>query len=148
MIELIRCNFWWPKIDQQIIDYVRRCLEYQKDKAAHHKPYGLLSPLELPYAPWTSIAMDFITDQPLSEDCDQLWVIVDRFTKMAYFILLYKDQKKAEHLVKIFPRQIWRFHGIPIDIILDHDSRFTSTEYKEFLGILRIRPRMSTTFHP
>jgi hypothetical protein len=117
MIELIRRNFWWPKMDQQIIDYVRSCPECQKDKVAHYKPYGLLSPLELPYAPWTSIAMDFITDLPLSEDCDQLWVTVDRFTKMAHFIPWHKIQKKAEHLVKIFSRDIRRFHGIPTDII-------------------------------
>jgi transposase InsO family protein len=73
---------------------------------------------------------------------------VNRFTKIAYFILLYKDQKKAEYLVKIFAREIWRFHGIPTDIISDRDSRFTSTEWKQFLGILGIRPRMSTSFHP
>jgi hypothetical protein len=115
-------------MDQEIIEYIRSCLECQKDKATCHKPYGWLSPLELPYAPWTSIAMDFITDLPLSEDCDQLWAIVDRFTKMADFIPLKKDQKIAEHLVKIFAREIWRFHGIPTDIISDRNSRFTSTE--------------------
>jgi hypothetical protein len=98
----------------------------------------LLSPLELPYAPWTSIAMDFITDLPLSEDCDQLWVIIDRFMKMAHFILLKKDQKIAEHLVRIFAYEICRFHGIPTDIISDRDSRFTSTEWKQFLGILGV----------
>jgi transposase InsO family protein len=85
---------------------------------------------------------------PLSEDCNQLWVIVDRFTKMAHFIPLHKDQKKAEYLVKIFAREMWRFHSIPTDIILDQDSRFTSTEWQQFLGILGIRPRMSTSFHP
>jgi hypothetical protein len=148
MIEFIRRNFWWPKMDQQIIDYIRSCLECQKDKAAHHKPYGLLSPLELPYATWISITMDFITDLPLSEDCDQLWVIVDRFTKIAHFIPLHKEQKKAEHMVKIFTREIWRFHGILTDIISDRDSRFTSTEWKQFLGILDIRPRISTSLHP
>jgi hypothetical protein len=135
-------------MDQEIIEYIRSCLECQKDKATCHRPYGLLLPLELPYAPWTSIAMDFITDLPLSEDCDQLWVIVDRFTKMAHFIPLKKDQKTVEHLVRIFAREIWRFHGIPTDIISDHDSRFTSTEWKQFLGILGVRPRMSTSFHP
>jgi transposase InsO family protein len=135
-------------MDHQIIDYVRSCLECQKDKAAYHKPYGLLSPLELPYTPWTSLTMDFITDLPLSEDCDQLWVIMDRFTKMAHFIPLHKDQKKAEYLVKIFAREIWRFHGIPTDIISDRDSRFTSMEWKQFLGILGVRPWMSTSFHP
>jgi hypothetical protein len=109
-------------MDQEVIEYIRSCLECQKDKASCHKPYGLLSPLELLYAPWTSIAMDFITDLPLSEDCDQLWVIIDRFTKIAHFILLKKDQKTAEHLVKIFARDISTFHSIPTHIILDHDS--------------------------
>jgi hypothetical protein len=147
-IELIRCNFWWPKMDQEIIEYIRSCLECQKDKAIHHKPYGLLSPLELPYAPWISITIDFITDLPLSEDCDQLWVIIDRFTKMAHFIPRKKDQKTVEHLVNVFAHKIWRFHGIPTDIISDRDSRFTSTEWTQFLGILGVRPRMSTSFHP
>jgi hypothetical protein len=72
--------------------------------------------------------MDFITDLPLSEDCDQLWIIIDRFTKMAHFIPLKKEQKIAEHLVKIFTYKSWRFHGIPIDIISDHNSHFMSTE--------------------
>jgi hypothetical protein len=70
------------------------------------------------------------------------------FTKIAYFIPLYKEQKKAEHLVKIFAREIWRFHSILIDIISDQDSRFTSTEWKQFLGILEIRPMMSTCHTP
>jgi cytochrome b len=109
-------------MDQGIIEYIRSCLECQKDNATCHKPYGLLLLLELPYALWTSIAIDFITLLPLSEDCDQLWVIVDRFTKMAYFIPLKKDQKTAEHLVKIFAHEIWRFYSILTDIISDHDS--------------------------
>jgi hypothetical protein len=117
-------------MDQEIIEYVRSCLECQKDKATCHKPYGLLLPLELPCVPWTSIAMDFITDLPLSEDYNQLWVIIDRFTKMAHFIPLKKDQKTAEHLVRIFTHDIWRFHGIPTDIISDCDCQFTSTEWK------------------
>jgi transposase InsO family protein len=54
----------------------------------------------------------------------------------------------ANHHQMIFAREIWIFHGIPTDIILDRDSRFTSTEWKQFLGVLGIRPRMSTSFHP
>jgi putative transposase len=115
-------------MDQEIIEYIRSCLECQKDNITCHKPYGLLSLLELPYVPWISIAMDFIIDLPLSKDYDQLWVIIDRFTKIDYFIPLKKEQKIAEHLVKIFTRKIWRFHGIPTDIILDCDSQFTSTK--------------------
>jgi len=28
-IELIRRNFWWPKMNERIIDFVRSCPEYQ-----------------------------------------------------------------------------------------------------------------------
>jgi transposase InsO family protein len=147
-IELIRRNFWWPKMDEQIIDFVRSCTQCQKDKAARHQPYGLLNPLELPYAPWQSIAMDFITDLPLSEGCDQLWVVIDRFTKMAHFVPLPKSGKTASDLARTFAREIWRHHGLPSDIVSDRDSRFTSEVWKEFLRLSGIRPRMSTAFHP
>jgi len=50
-IELIRRNFWWPKMNERIIDFVRSCPECQQNKASRHQPYGLSSPLELPYAP-------------------------------------------------------------------------------------------------
>jgi hypothetical protein len=147
-IELIRRNFWWPRMDETIIDYVQSCTECQKDKTACHQQYGLLQPLELPYAPWQSIAMDFITDLPESSGCDQLWVVVDRFTKMAHFIPLQKDGKTTEDLARIFAREIWKLHGLPTDIVSDRDSRFTSTTWKAFIGTLGIKPRMSTAFHP
>jgi len=86
--ELIRRNYWWPKMNYRIIDFVRSCLECQQNKVPRHQPYGLSSPLELPYTPWQSIAIDFITELLVSEGCDQLWVIIDRFTKMRHFIPL------------------------------------------------------------
>ena len=147
-IELIRRNFWWPKMNEQIIDFVRSCPDCQQNKASHHQPYGLSSPLELPYAPWQSIAMDFITELPTSDNCDQLWVIIDRFTKMAHFLPLRKEGKTAADLAVIFGREVWKYHGLPTDIVSDRDSRFTSETWKEFLRLSGIRPRMSTAFHP
>ena len=92
--------------------------------------------------------MDFITELPVSEGCDQLWVIIDRFTKMAHFLPLQKEGKTAADLAVIFTREVWRFHGLPTDIISDRDSRFTSEFWKEFLQLSGIRPRKSTAFHP
>jgi len=147
-IELIRRNFWWPKMNERIIDFVRSCSECQQNKASRHQPYGLSSPLELPYAPWQSIAMDFITELPTSDDCNQLWVVIDRFTKMAHFLPLRKEGKTAADLAVIFAQEIWKYHGLPTDIVSDCDSRFTSETWKEFLRLLAIRPCMSTAFHP
>ena len=33
-IELIRRNFWWPKMNERIIDFIRSCPECQQNKAA------------------------------------------------------------------------------------------------------------------
>jgi len=133
-------------MNERIIDFIRSCPECQQNKATRHQPYGLSSPLELPYAPWQSIAMDFITELSLSEGCDQLWVVIDRFTKMAHFLAL--RNKTAADLAIIFGREVWKHHGLPTDIVSDRDSRFTSEVWKEFLQLSGIRSRMSTAFHP
>jgi hypothetical protein len=99
-------------MNEDIIQYVQSCPEFQTNKAARHKSYGLLQPLEPAYSVWKSIAMDFITDFLLSEGCDQLWVIIDRFTKMVYFIPLKKKDNKAEDLAEVFTHEIWKLHGI------------------------------------
>jgi len=92
--------------------------------------------------------MDFITDLPLSDECDQLWVVVDRFTKMAHFIPLSKEGKSASDLVRTFVQEVWHHYGLPLDIISDGDSCFTSTVWQEFLTLSGIQPRMSTAFDP
>jgi len=145
-IELVLRNFWWPKMNELIIDFVRSCPECQQNKTSRHQPYSLSSSLELPYTPWQSIAMDFITELPPSEGCDQLWVIIDRFTKMGHFIPL--REKTANDLAVIFAREVWKYHGLPTDIVSDRDSGFTSEVWKELLRLSGIWPRMSTVFHP
>jgi len=65
---------------------------------------------------------------------------------MAHYLPL--KEKTAANLARVFAKEIWRHHGTPTDIVSDRDSRFTSEAWKEFLGLLKIRPRMSTAFHP
>jgi len=77
IIKLIRHNFWSPQMNEQITGFVWSCLQCQNNKTAQNQPYGLLTPMELFYTLWQSIAMDFITDLPLSEQCNQLWVVID-----------------------------------------------------------------------
>lgn len=146
--DLIRRNFWWPGMERMVRQYVRGCRECQQNKSPRHGVFGLLQPLENHWKPWRAVSMDFITDLPLSNGCDTIWVMVDPFTKMAHFIPLKVDGKKTEDLISIFAREYWRLHGIPLDIISDRDSRFTSRVWKDFLKLVGIKSRMSTAFHP
>jgi len=140
MIELIRRNFWWPKMNERIIDFVQSYPECQQNKTSRHQPYGLSSPLELPSTPWQSIAMDIIMELPLLEGYEQLWVIIDGFTKMVHFVPLKKEGKTAADLAVIFAREVWKYHGLPTDIVSDWDLWFTSETWKEFFQRSGIRP--------
>ena len=124
-IELVTRNFNWEKLTYWINDYVRSCDECQQNKSPRHAKYGLLQPLEVPYAAWTSISTVFITQLPESHGCTQIMVVVDRFTKMAHFIGL-ATEATAKDVADTFLREVWRLHGLPSEIISDMDAKFSS----------------------
>jgi len=65
-------------------------------KASRDTPFGLLSPLQVPYAAWASTSVDFIMQLPKSAGYTQIMVVVDGFTEMAYFIALQENATSKE----------------------------------------------------
>jgi hypothetical protein len=69
-------------------------------KAEHQRPAGLLQPLKILEGNWKEIGIDFIVGLPHTKaGYDSIWVIVDRLTKVAHFILVkmtYSGAKLAE----------------------------------------------------
>jgi transposase InsO family protein len=91
--------------------------------------------------------MDFIVDLPESNGFTSIWVIVDRFNKMAH-VLPLATGNTAESLAKSFLEQIWKLHGLPDEIISDRDSRFTARFWTELLERLQVKRKMSSAHHP
>jgi hypothetical protein len=53
------------------------------------RPTGLLQPLSVPDWKCDDISVDFITGLPTTQKGnDSIWVIVDRLTKSAHFLLV------------------------------------------------------------
>src|SRR5437588_3335566 len=94
--EIITRNFYWPKMEEWINQYIQTCDTCQRSKSKRHAKYGLLQPLEVPYAPWKSISVDFIVALPESEGFHQIMVVVDRSTKMAHFIPLNENATTSD----------------------------------------------------
>ncbi|GJW98095.1 putative reverse transcriptase domain-containing protein [Tanacetum coccineum] len=78
---------------------------------------------------------------------DTIWIIVDRLTKSAYFLPMREDYK-MERLARFYLNEIVARHGVPISIISDHDSRFTSRFWQSMQEALGARLDMSTAYHP
>ena len=132
---------------EEVLDHMRSCDTCQRDKASRHKKYGLLDPLEVPYRPSSSISMDWIVELPESGGCTQIWVIVDRLTKMAHFILL-KTGIIAAELAQAFLRVIWKLYGLPNEIIMDRDIKITSLFWQNLMDLMGIVSKMMMAFHP
>ncbi|GJT71113.1 putative reverse transcriptase domain-containing protein [Tanacetum coccineum] len=112
------------------------------------RPSGLLHQPEIPIWKWEGIAMDFMTKLPrTSSGHDTIWVIVDWLTKSAHFLPMREDYK-MERLARLYLNEIVARHGVPISIISDHDSRFTSRFWQSMQEALGTRLDMSMTYHP
>ena len=82
-------QYYWSGMKRHVGDFVQRCLTCQQIKAKHQKPAGLLQPLEVAEWKWEHITMDFGTHLPRTpRRHDVVWVIVDRLTKLAHFLVV------------------------------------------------------------
>jgi len=52
-------------------------------------------------------------------------VMVDRFCKMAHFIICHKSDD-ATYIADLFFQEIMRLHGIPRTVVSDRDAKFLS----------------------
>ena len=69
--------------------------------------------------------MNFLSRLPSSlTNHDLVWVIVDRLTKVTYFITILMTYS-MDRLAELYVHNIVRFSGVPKSIIFDRDTQFT-----------------------
>ncbi|GJU29063.1 putative reverse transcriptase domain-containing protein [Tanacetum coccineum] len=148
MYQDLKKLYWWPNMKAIIPEYVGKCLTCSRVKAECQKPSGLLVQPEIPMWKWERITMDFITKLPkTSNGHDTIWVIVDRLTKSAHFIPT-REIDSMETLTRLYIKKIVSRHGVPISIISDRDSHFTSRFWQSLQSALGTQLDMSTAYHP
>nr|GEZ62659.1 putative reverse transcriptase domain-containing protein [Tanacetum cinerariifolium] len=148
MYQDLKQLYWWPNMKADIATYVSKCLTCAKVKAEHQKPSGILQQPEIPVWKWERITMDFIVGLPRNPSWyDSIWVIVDRLTKSAHFLSV-KTTDSMGKLTQLYLKKIVCLHGVPISIISDRDSKFTSRFWQSLQEALGTRLDMSTAYHP
>ncbi|GJW05054.1 reverse transcriptase domain-containing protein [Tanacetum coccineum] len=148
MYQDLKKLYWWPNMKAIIAKYVGKCLTCSRVKAECQKPSGLLVQQEIPMWKWERITMDFVTKLPrTSNGHDTIWVIVDRLTKSAHFIPT-RETDSMETLTRLYIKEIVSRHGVPISIISDRDSHFTSRFWQSLQSALGTQLDMSTAYHP
>ena len=87
------------------------------DGREHQRPAGLSQPLKIPEWKWEEITMDFIVGLPRTQQgYNSIWVVVDRLTNVAHFILVNTTYSGAK-LAELYIFRIVCLHGVPKKII-------------------------------
>ncbi|GJY85046.1 putative reverse transcriptase domain-containing protein [Tanacetum coccineum] len=148
MYQDLKLLYWWSNMKADIATYVSKCLTCAKVKAEHQKPSGLLQQPEIPIWKWERITKDFVSGllRPPS-GYDTIWVIVDRLTKSAHFLPMKKTDS-IEKLTRLYLKEILYRHGVPVSIISDRDSHFTSNFWRSLQKAVGTNLDMSTAYHP
>ena len=140
-------SFYWPTINRDVVNLIKQCRTCSMAKQRKQNT-GLYTPLPVPIRPWKDVSMDFVLGLPRTPKWqDSIFVVVDRFSKMAHFIPCAKTSD-ASHIATLFYAEIVRLHGLPKTIVSDRDVKFTSYFWKTLWHKTRTLLKFSMAFHP
>jgi len=142
-------RYHWPKMTDSIAEWITGCDVCHRVKHKNARPYGLLQALPIPLERAERVNIDFVTKLPTSEaGYDAVATIIDPLTKRARWIPVKEAELTAEKFATAFIKGYVRSRGLPISIVSDRDTRFTSTFWQSLCSQLGIKLRMSTAYHP
>jgi len=146
-LSMLYGHYYWPSMSKGVQDVLKRCATCQVAKS-HSLPHDFYMPLPIPTLPWEDVSMDFVLGLPRTQKSkDSIFVVVDRFSKMAHFIPCTKTND-ATHIAELYFKEAMRLHGIPRSIVLDHDTKFLSYFWVTLWKKMGTKLKYSTTCHP
>ncbi|KAI2663045.1 Transposon Tf2-6 polyprotein [Labeo rohita] len=146
-IDLLLNRFWWPSLRSDTATFVKNCVVCSTTKASRQRPAGLLQPLPVPNRPWSHIAVDFITDLPTSQGYTTILSVIDRFSKGCRLIPLPKLPTAME-TAEALCDSVFRFYGLPEDIVSDRGPQFSSRLWSSFFHLLGVNVSLTSGYHP
>ena len=133
-----RATVYWPGIDADIVEYVKRCKTCTQHKATQHIQPML--PRDVPEAPWQDLAVDFFNFKG-----KEYLLIADTFSK--YPLAFRMTRKTAETVIHKFT-QLFSQYGNPKSLTTDNGPPFSSEAFAQFMSTQRVEHITSSPHYP
>ncbi|VVA35112.1 PREDICTED: Transposon [Prunus dulcis] len=146
-IQLVMNSYFWPSIRHEVAKFVESCRVCQLSKGVATNA-RLYMPLMVPNQPWEHLSMDFVLGLPrMQRGMDSIYMVVDRFSKMAHFIPC-KKTTSAINVAQLFFREGYQLHASPTFIVSDRDTRFLSHFWRCLWKLTNTKLNFSSAYHP
>jgi hypothetical protein len=140
-------SYFWLGMRTDVKKFVDRCRICQHMKGKMQNT-GLYQPLPIPERSWDIVSMDFILGLPRTQrGYDSIFVVVDKFSKMAHFIPCHKTSD-ATNIENLFFKEVIRLHGLPKSIVFDRDTKFIGNFRRTLWRKLGTHFSFSSAYHP
>ncbi|XP_058456623.1 uncharacterized protein K02A2.6-like [Malaya genurostris] len=139
MKALARSHVYWPRIDDDVVDHVKRC-----DSCATHSKTPPKVPLQswpLSQFPWERIHVDFAG--PINGL--HFLVVVDSFSKWPEITVVHAPTTST--VIKFLDELFARF-GVPTTIVSDNGSQFSSMQFTAFCNKNGVQHLQISPYHP
>ena len=148
--QLVERGYWWPRMKNDIMDYIKGCADCQRHKV-NLRPTK--APLRLIYpkpeaTPFDTVAIDFITKLPESQGYDSILTVTDHDCTKAAIFIPCNEEINAEGTAALYIKHVFIHFGLPSKIISDRDPRFASKFTRELCRIVGIEQNILTAYHP
>ena len=143
----IRRGYFWPGLRIDMQRYCHSCEDCQRQAEPNHNKYGHLHPLPIPADRGTDISIDFFDMPRDAEGFDQVFLIIDRLTKMTALVPSKSVDTTADTARRFINSWFAAGKGLPTHISSDRDSLFTSKLWQEITAQLHIQQTMTTARH-
>jgi Integrase zinc binding domain len=149
-LQLTARNYWWPKMGDFVLSYMKGCAQCQATKPSTNKPKVPLFPISVEKSsqPFSTIALDLIVDLPPSKGYDSILTITDHDVSKAALFFPCTQKIGVAGVAELFATQVFPHFGVPTKVISDRDTRFTSHFTRELCRLLGIAQNISTAYHP
>lgn len=141
----LKQKFHWPKMHQDIYDYIKSCDRCQRTKTDQHlRPPPLTSmPIDGPFERWH---MDFLKLSQTKDGHQYLLLVVDSFTRwIEAFPMKTQDSKQV---AKVLFEQVFSRYGAPKKIVSDLGKQFTSNLILSLCEIFNVKRHFTSAYHP
>jgi hypothetical protein len=133
------------KVEVKIFVNKYRICQYAKGRQQNTSLYQPLLILE---RLWDAINMDFVLGLPRTQKgSDSIFVVVNKFSKMAYFIPCQKKNDDT-HIANLFLKEVVRLHGLSRSIVSDRDTKFVGHFWRNLWKRLGVNLSFSSAYHP